>query len=189
MTPTDPRCAPRALRRSLRAGACAVLVTLAAGCGGGVDNNAEPAGQQRLSFAYYQRCVEPILVTPLPIPGTSTQNACAAAGCHDNVNGTGGALRLRAAAAPVASVDPLVVRDTDMYRNFYSAQGAVSFGAIGSSRLITKPLVRNTLHGGGLIFATDTDPNVRVLLRWMTNPVPTGQNEFTYDLPGACLPP
>jgi hypothetical protein len=167
------------------AGVCAAVATaLAAGCGGAIDNNPETSGRQELSFPFYQRCVEPILVTPLPIPGTSTLNSCAASGCHDNVNGTGGSLRLRAGATVVPNPGSLPegqVTSTDMYRNYYSTQGAVAFGAIRSSRLLTKPLVQNTLHGGGLIFESESNPNVQVLLDWMTHPVPTGQSEFSYD--------
>ena len=37
-----------------------------------------------------------------------------------------------------------------MYKNFYSAQGAVVLGSPTQSRLLTKPLVQGVLHGGGL---------------------------------------
>jgi hypothetical protein len=69
------------------------------------DTVANPPGAsgQKLSFLYFQRCVNPVLNTPLPvrIGGNTTTNTCAAGGCHDNVSGTGGALRLLGSAAPV----------------------------------------------------------------------------------------
>ncbi len=177
------------------AGVCAAVVGLGTGCGGGGPlgnppnvNNEEARGGQSLSFAYFQRCINPIFLAQLPIPGTSTTNTCAGSGCHDNASGAGGAFRVIPAAAFVDLTNPAntddVIRATDMYKNFYSSQGEVVFTAISQSRLITKPLVRNVLHGGGLIFETDLDPNVRLLLYWMTHPAPAGQSEFSYD-PGA----
>ena len=80
------------LRRTL------LLLPLAvAACGGGEVENAPATGARKLSFAYFQRCVMPILVTQLPVTlnGSTTVNSCAAAGCHDDTNGTGGALRVR----------------------------------------------------------------------------------------------
>jgi hypothetical protein len=69
------------------------------------DTVANPPGGsgQKLSFVYFQRCVFPVLNTPLPvnIGGVTTTNTCAAGGCHDNATGTGGALRLVGSAAPV----------------------------------------------------------------------------------------
>lgn len=177
------------------AGVCAAVVALGTGCGGGSPlgnppnvNNEEARGGQSLSFPYFQRCINPIFLAQLPIPGTATTNTCAGSGCHDNAAGTGGAFRVIQAAGSVDLTNPAntpdVIRATDMYKNFYSSQGEVVFTAISQSRLITKPLVRNVLHGGGLIFETDLDPNVRLLQYWMTHPTPVGQSEFTYD-PGA----
>jgi hypothetical protein len=39
-------------------------------------------------------------------------------------------------------------------------------------------LLQGVLHGGGLIFASATDPNVRLLQYWVSHPMPTGQDEF-----------
>ena len=127
----------------------------------------------------------------MPIPGTATTNTCAGSGCHDNAAGTGGAFRIIPSAGVVDLANPAntadVIRNTDMYKNFYSSQGEVVFTAISQSRLISKPLVRNVLHGGGLIFETDLDNNVRLIQYWMTHPAPAGQSEFSYDpAPGAC---
>ncbi len=174
------------------------LVTLLGlvSCGGGDGDNplgnpstvSNPAGTvngQKLSFAYYQRCVFPILRAQLPvtISGVSSVNSCAAGGCHDNTSGTGGALRLIGSAAPVDLVvpgnTPDVIRTTEMYRNFYSSQGETLIGAPLSSRLLNKPLVRTVLHGGGLIFASDTDPNAKIIRYWITRPMPAGQDEFS----------
>ncbi len=72
-----------------------------------------------------------------------------------------------------------VIRTTDMYKNFYSAQGEVVFGAPLSSRLLTKPLTLNVLHGGGLIFLSESDPNVMLIRYWISRPVPQGHDEFS----------
>jgi predicted CxxxxCH...CXXCH cytochrome family protein len=178
------------------AGACVAMVTLGTGCGGGnplgnppnVSNEAGRGGQG-LSFAYFQRCINPIFLAQLPIPGSaSATNTCSGSGCHDNATGTGGAFRIIPSAGLVDLTNPGntadVIRLTDMYKNFYSSQGEVVLTAVSQSRLLNKPLVRNVLHGGGLVFVTDLDPNVRLLLYWMTHPAPVGQGEFTYD-PGA----
>jgi len=66
-----------------------------------------------------------------------------------------------------------------MYRNFYSAQGEVVFGDALASRLIAKPLVLNVLHGGGIVFDSVDDPNLRVLRYWIEHPMPQGHDEFS----------
>jgi hypothetical protein len=167
------------------------LAAVLASCGGGgglgnpdeVDNPSQPAGQ-RLSFVYFQKCVDPILQTPLPIVinGVSSVNSCAGGGCHDSNNGTGGALRVVAGAATVPLADlatPDLVRLTDMYKNFYSAQGSTVPASPSQSRLLTKPLVDGVLHGGGLIFASADDANARRIRYWINRPMPEGQDEFS----------
>jgi hypothetical protein len=170
-----------------------VALVLLAGCGGSGENPFDNAPQisnpaqtsgQKLSFAYFQRCVYPVLQARLQIDvnGAVSINSCAAAGCHDNTNGTGGALRL----FPADAVDlanpantPEAIRATDMYKNFYSSQGEVVFGAPLSSRLLTKPLTLNVLHGGGLIFLSESDPNFMLIRYWISRPMPQGQDEFS----------
>lgn len=170
-------------------GGTLVLATLVAGCGGGspLDNPADVAnppaeGSRKLSFAYFQRCVQPILEAQLPVTlnGVTTVNSCASSGCHDDTNGTGGALRLRGGAFTVdLAIAADLIRATDMYRNFYSSQGEVVFGKALASRLIAKPLVLNVLHGGGIVFDSVDDPNVRILRYWIEHPMPEGQDEFS----------
>ncbi len=197
--------------RARRSSTAACLLALGlAGCGGGGSNPignppevSNPVGVtgQKLSFAYFQKCINPIFVARLQINigGAISTNTCAGSGCHDNTTGTGGALRVVANAQPVDLTDPAntpdVIRTTDMYKNFYSAQGSVVIGAVTQSRLLTKPLVLNVLHGGGLIFEDLNDPNARLMQYWMTHPAPNGQDEFstaTYsmftpaDLSGTC---
>ncbi len=167
----------------------AAFCTTFTGCGGGgtLDNppnvaNPPGAGGQKLSFVYFQRCVNPVLNTPLPIRinGNTTTNTCAAGGCHDNVSGTGGALRLLGGAAAVdASATVDVVRASDMYKNYYSSLGETVVGNPDQSRLLNKPLVRNTLHGGGLVFETADDPSARLIRYWINRPMPAGQDEFS----------
>lgn len=174
----------------MRAAAHGLVALALAGCGGSnpLDNpptvsNPPSTSGQKLSFAYFQRCIDPIFNTVLG------NNTCASSGCHDNRDGTGGALRI-VPNAPTIDVQnsantPDVIRATDMYRNFYSAQGMTLLNSPPDSRLLTKPLVRGVLHGGGQIFSNDQDPNVRLILYWISNPAPQGQDEFsaaTYNM-------
>jgi len=186
--------APRR-RRTILATACAAAMTLAlAACGGGGENpfdnpadveNAQQVSGKKLSFVYFQKCINPIFLAQLQSSGggASGINTCASSGCHDNVHGTGGALRIVPGAQPVDLTDPAntaeVVRLRNMYKNFYSAQGSAIVGTPSQSRLLTKPLLRNVLHGGGLIFENDQDPNARLIAYWITHPVPEGSDEFS----------
>jgi len=183
-------------RSRRQAAACGLAVAAAlslASCGGGgnplgnPDTILNPPGQggQKLSFIYFQKCINPIFLAQLQtnINGNIATNTCAGSGCHDTVTGTGGAFRIVQGAQPVDLTDPAntpdVVRLSDMYKNFYSAQGEVVNGSLTQSRLLAKPQLLNVLHGGGLIFTSATDPNVKLLSYWITHPVPTGQDEFS----------
>jgi predicted small lipoprotein YifL len=162
---------------------------LLAACGGGgaLDNPpdvANPPGAQgqKLSYVYFQRCVNPVLNAQLRvvINGVATVNTCASGGCHDNSTGTGGALRLFG-TAPV--VDPALgaaaVRASDMYKNYYSSLGETVVGSPDQSRIMNKPLVRGVLHGGGLIFENVDTPEAKVIRYWISRPMPLGQDEFS----------
>jgi hypothetical protein len=178
---------PPRLRHALSA--AAALLVLLGGCGGGSpldnpQNVSNPPGVtgQKLSYIYFQRCVNPVLNLPLRvnIGGVITTNTCAAAGCHDNGSGTGGALRLFGSAPPVdLSLAPAAVRASDMYKNYYSSLGETVVGSPDQSRLINKPLVRGVLHGGGLIFEGPDDPAAKLLRYWVNRPMPAGQDEFS----------
>jgi hypothetical protein len=181
------------------------LVSLAAGlcaCGGSspLSNpatvaNPETLGGQKLSFVYFQKCINPIFLAQLQINqnGVVSTNSCAAAGCHDDASGTGGAFRIRPAAQMVDLANgantPDVIRQSDMYKNFFSSQGEVVFNAPLSSRLLTKPLVQGVLHGGGLIFANTQDPNLRLIQYWISRPMPQGQDEFSAAANSMFTPP
>jgi hypothetical protein len=176
------------------------LATLSS-CGGGsaLDNaatlnNPGRTGSQKLSFAYFQRCVNPVLVTPLPIPGAPPPNTgtstCAAGGCHDNITGTGGALRLVGGAVKVNLADtPDSIRNSDMYKNYYSSLGNSVVGAPEQSALLNKPLVRGVLHGGGVVFGSADDLAARALRYWINRPVPEGQDEFSSSANSMFTPP
>ena len=186
-------------RRSAAAVRCTVAAAFAvlglASCGGGNDNpldnpntlsNPTLSGNQRLRFAYFQNCVFPVFLKPLPIRfanGTTTINTCAASGCHDNANGTGGAFRVIPNAQPIDPSNPAntadIIRASDMYKNFYSAQGEVVFGSPLTSRILAKPMVNGVLHGGGLVFETAQDPDARLIQYWINNPSPSGSDEFS----------
>ena len=175
--------------------AAAVAILGLASCGGDGDNpldnpnslsNPTLSGNQRLRFAYFQNCVFPVFLKPLPIRfanGTTAVNTCAASGCHDNTNGTGGAFRVIGNAQPVDLTNPAntadIIRASDMYKNFYSAQGEVVFGNPMLSRILAKPMVNGVLHGGGLVFENAQDPNARLIQYWINNPSPSGQDEFS----------
>ena len=188
--------------RGVRAGALSSAVVgaaLLAGCGGGGDPLTNPgtvqnpgvSGGATLAFPYFEKCIFPIFLKELPIVqnGVSSTNTCSGAGCHDSNTGTGGALRVIVAAQPVADADlataatdsatATAIRATDMYKNFYSAQGTTVFGSPIQSRLFDKPLVLNVLHGGGRIFSSQYDPNLKLISYWISHPVPNGQDEFS----------
>jgi len=183
------------LKLTARRGAFASLFVGAAllgGCGGGnplsnppdVTNTAGSGGDS-LSFAYFQRCIFPIFLAQLPITqnGVTSTNTCSGGGCHDSNTGTGGALRVVVAAQVIDLTDAAntadVIRATDMYKNFYSAQGVTVPGTPLQSRLFQKPLLLNVLHGGGQIFASQDDANAKLIAYWINHPVATGQDEFS----------
>ena len=181
------------------AGLLTLGLTACGGTGNPLDNpptvqNAVVTSGQKLSFIYFQKCIQPIFVAKLQINqnGAISTNTCAAAGCHDNATGTGGALRLLGNAQMVDLSNPAntpdVIRATDMYRNYYSAQGEVVFGAPLSSRLLAKPLTLNVLHGGGVIFLSESDPNVMLIKYWISRPVPQGHDEFSSAANGMFTP-
>ena len=129
---------------ALAVGAARRLLAISArgcGCGGGPFGNPPTienpggAGGQKLSFTYFQKCITPILQAQLQVDinGVISTNSCAGSGCHDSVNGTGGALRVVPNAADVDLTDPAntpdVIRASDMYKNFFSSQGVVIPGA------------------------------------------------------------
>ena len=172
------------------------LATLGvASCGGGssnpldnpttVVNDPGTVTGQKLSFAYFQKCINPIFLAQLQIQlnGTTSTNTCAGSGCHASATGTGGAFRVVPSAATVDLTDvantPDVIRTSDMYKNFYSAQGEVVVGSTTQSRLLLKPQLLGVLHGGGLIFPSATDPNVKLIEYWISHPAPQGQDEFS----------
>jgi len=172
----------------------ATLALLMSACGGG-DSGDNPLGNpatvsnpvnsggQKLSFAYFQRCINPILLAHLPaMQGGNFTNSCAGAGCHDTKTGAGGALRVVPGAQPIdlnnVANTPAVIRASDMYKNFYSTQGAVVVGSPSQSRLLAKPLLQ-VLHGGGQIFQDERDVNAARFAYWVNHPMPKGQDEFS----------
>ncbi len=186
LQPDRQRHAPR---RALSLAAALAAAAALWGCGGGsaLDNansieNPRSTGGRKLSFEYYQRCIQPIYEKVIAGAGGGA-NTCASSGCHDNVAGTGGALRLVPRATIVDLQDPAntvdVIHGTDMFKNFYSSQGVTVVGAPTSSRLYQKPLVLNVLHGGGVIFENQADENARLIAYWINHPMPEGQDEFS----------
>jgi hypothetical protein len=194
---------PRAVRTAAvltSAAALSLLVLSACGGGGGTNPLGNPpdignppgGGGQSLSFVYFQKCINPLLVAQIQLPGGGT-GSCAASGCHDNANGTGGAFRTVATASFVDLANPAntadVVRLTEMYRNFFSSQGSATIGAPSTSKMLTKPLVQGVLHGGGLIFASADAPEAKLLAYWISRPMPQGQDEFSSAAAAMFTPP
>ena len=189
------RSSRRACVRALGTGFVALASLGLASCGGSssnpfdnpttVVNDPGSTSGQRLSFAYFQKCINPILLAQLTIQlnGATSTNTCAGSGCHAAATGTGGAFRVvpEATIVDLANVanTPDVIRATDMYKNFYSAQGETVVGSTTQSRLLLKPQLLGVLHGGGLIFPSATDPNVKLMEYWISHPAPQGQDEFS----------
>jgi hypothetical protein len=182
----------------------ALVAAVFAGCGGGGSNplgnpptlsNPPAAGGQKLSFVYFQKCINPIFLARLQINqgGVVSTNTCASSGCHDNTTGTGGAFRVVSGAMAVDLADPAntadVIHSTDMYKNFYSAQGSAVIGSPTQSRLLAKPLTLNVLHGGGVVFADQSDPNAKLIAYWIGRPMPQGQDEFSSAADTMFTPP
>lgn len=178
--------------KTVLATAVAAAAMLAA-CGGGNPpdvQNTPGGGGQNLSFVYYQKCVNPALVKQLALPSGGT-GSCAASGCHDNVNGTGGAFRMResATAVDLATTSTDEARLSEMYRNFFSAQGSSVVGSPSSSKMLTKPLVQGVLHGGGQIFVNANTPEAQLIAYWIGRPMPQGQDEFSDASDSMFTPP
>lgn len=161
-----------------------LALAILGGCGGGNPlgngddiSNAEATGGQKLAFAYFQRCVQPVLLANI------AGNTCASGGCHDNSSGTGGALRVIGSASLVDLSDSSntadLIRLTEMYRNYYSSQGVTLPGSPSASLLLNKPLVRGVLHGGGVIFSSEDEALAKVLRYWINHPAPKGHDEFS----------
>jgi hypothetical protein len=174
----------------LRAMGLGVMGLGLSACGGGngsgaldnasTVNNPARVGGQKLSFVYFQRCVNPVLTTPLPVPNSSVTATCASGGCHDQTTGSGGALRLLGSATPVnLNLSREQLLTTDMYKNYYSAVGVSVAGAPTQSLLLNKPLVRGVLHGGGAVFSNADERAAKTLSYWINRPVPQGQDEFS----------
>ena len=63
-----------------------------------------------------------------------------------------------------------------------SGAGGTTTTVIGTpsqSRLLTKPLTLNVLHGGGVVFADQSDANAKLIAYWIGRPMPQGQDEFS----------
>src|SRR3954470_24254877 len=99
--------------RRVGTGLVATAALALAGCGGSssnpLDNPAPVVNDpgtltgQKLSFAYFQKCINPIFLAELQIQlnGTTSTNTCAGSGCHASATGTGGAFRVVPTAAAV----------------------------------------------------------------------------------------
>ena len=143
----------------------------------------------------FQKCINPVFLAQLQINqgGVVSTNTCASSGCHDNTTGTGGALRVVQGAVAQNLANPAntpdVLRTSDMYKNFYSAQGSTVIGSPTQSRLLAKPLTLNVLHGGGVVFADQNDANARLIAYWIGRPMPAGQDEFSSAADSMFTPP
>ncbi len=177
-----------------------VAAALLGACGGGnpLDNpddvqNPPGSSGRKLAYAYFQRCIFPIFLAQLPVHNGQGTATCAGGGCHDNTSGTGGALRVIRSATPLDVTDAAnthdVIRASDMYKNYYSAQGVTIPAQSLQSRLLAKPLLLNMLHGGGQIFEDEDDANAKLIQFWIDHPAPRDQDEFSTATYGMFSPP
>lgn len=198
MTPPHRRRQSRPRGRATAAAAGLLGLLMLGACGGGNPLNNPPdvvnppgTDGRHLAFAYFQRCIYPVFLAELPVSGGTA--TCAGGGCHDNTTGTGGALRVIRGAATLDVTDPAntaeVIRASDMYKNYYSAQGVTVPGQALQSRLLAKPLLLNMLHAGGQIFADEDDANAKLIQFWINHPAPRDQDEFSPATYGMFTPP
>jgi hypothetical protein len=173
------------LTRGLTLACLAAAAAREGGGGSALDNsqnvqNPQGSSGRKLSFEYFQRCIQPIYEKVITGAGGGA-NTCGSSGCHDTVAGTGGALRIvpRPSIVDSTTTPVDVIQASEMFRNFYSSQGVTVIGAPTASRLFQKPLILNILHGGGQIFADENDENARLIAYWITHPMPEGQDEFS----------
>jgi hypothetical protein len=167
----------------------AAAALLLASCGGSSPldnppdvNNGGSGGTNgnRLSFSYFQKCVNPIVTTAV-----DPNKNCANAGCH-GPNGAGAAYRALIAAAdvplPVGAGQAETVRQTeDMYKNFRSAAGQATLTNVALSSLLTKPL-NTVIHRGGQIFPNASVTEAQIIRFWISNPVPATDDEFSASI-------
>jgi hypothetical protein len=167
-------------------------------CGGGTGvldtsaaiNNPPLNGGQYLSFAYFQRCVNPVLNARIANANSSTTSTCSSSGCHDNISGAGGALRLVGAAPAVdLAQSTAALRASEIYKNYFSSLGLSRLGAPDQSAMLNKPLVRGVQHGGGVIFVSASDPGAKAIAYWINRPMPPGQDEFSSAANSMFTPP
>jgi len=140
---------------------------------------------QKLSFVYFQKCVQPVFLKQLQINqnGVISTNTCAAAGCHDNATGTGGAFRLLGNAQPVDMANPAntpdVIRTTDMYKNFYSVAGRGGVRGAAVEPAADQAADAQCTARGRAHLPERSDPNVMLIRYWISRPMPQGQDEFS----------
>ncbi len=171
----------------------ALLGTLAA-CGGSsnplgnppvVSNPQSTQGNQHLSFAYFQKCINPIFLAQLPDPGNVDHQHLRRrwlsrhSDRHRRRFSFGAGARRRSTSRDPANT-PDVIRATDIYKNFYSAQGD------GRRRQHhAEPARRQAAACSASSTAAarssrdENDPNIKLIKYWITHPAPLGQDEFS----------
>jgi hypothetical protein len=133
---------------ALTALACFGLALLA-GCPTVDLGDQPPEPRQCLpDMQYYHDHIWPEYLAP-----TDASKSCVAnSGCHQAANGRS-ALRLE--------TDPV-----DDVRNYQEVTRFLNCGMPDVSQLLSKPLKGGDLHGGGDVFASTSDPQVQVFLKW-----------------------
>jgi hypothetical protein len=132
----------------------ALCVVLAFGLGGcptvDLGDSPEDVGlcNPAQGEAYFEASVWPMFLDDSSSGGT---RQCTKGGCHDQ-NGQS-ALRFK--------TNPI-----DFQANFKTTQIYLNCGSPTTSRLLEKPLTGPETHGGGDIFMTLDDPDVKVFLGW-----------------------
>lgn len=92
-------------------------------------------------------------IWPTYLNATDPTKQCTKGGCHDQA----GQSALRFQTNPI-----------DLPANYKASLVYLNCGTPESSALLVKPLAGVEPHGGGDIFASDTDPAVQTFLMWFT---------------------
>lgn len=153
----------------------AAIVGLAAGCEQVTVEQSQATGQT-LCRLDYETCVDPIFHSV--ISGRTGPVTCSASGCHDNVSGSGGGLKLV----------PNPGTPADLQANFLRARTFGNLNAPDQSKLLLEPLTGQSAisgtHTGGDIFPGTNDACYRVVRDWIALAVDSEDSTSC----GVCVP-
>lgn len=142
-------------------GAATLLSLVAlAGCGNTITPQPVQANGSTLCISDFERCVNPVF--DAVINGRTGPATCAAAGCHAQSSGSGGAFKIYPKPAPGS---------TESMANFFSARAFADLNNPPASRLLQKPDADGIPHAGGDIFPNSSDVCRAAITAWISNRV------------------